>query len=70
MSLRSDSKIKKADDYVESKGVLGYKYNTSLHYAIAGLCSVDGALPAHSRGKKALDLIDPHIPNRCWYVQC
>ena len=67
---RPDSKNKKADDYVESKGVLGYRYSTSLHYAIARLRRVDGALPAHSSGKKALDLLDTQSPNRCCNVQC
>ena len=52
---RPDSKNMKADDYAKSKGVLDYKYSTSLHYAIALLRRVDGALPAHSSGKKALD---------------
>ena len=65
-----DSKNKKADDYVESKGVLGCRYSTSLHYAIASLCSVNGALPAHSRGKKALYLLDTQSQNSCCNVQC
>ena len=50
MCPRPDSKKKEADDYVKSKGVLGYKYSSNLHYAIASLCSADRALPAHSSG--------------------
>ena len=55
---RPDSKNKKSDDYVESKGVLGLRYSTSLHYAIGHLRRADGALPPHSSGRKALDLLD------------
>ena len=44
-----DAKNKKSDDYVESKGVLGLKFSTSLHYAIAHLSRADGALPAYER---------------------
>ena len=46
-----DTKHQKSEDYVASKGVLGFKlrYSTSLHYTIAHLRRADGAQTAHSR---------------------
>ena len=52
-----DAKAKKSADYVESKGVLAEKYDVLLHFAIAHMRRVDGALPPHSSGRKALDLL-------------
>ena len=68
--LRLDSKTKKSDDYVESKGVLSLRYSTSMHYTIAHLRRVDGALPQHSRGRKALDLRDVCSPARFCCMHC
>ena len=33
------------------------KYEIFLHFAIAHMCRVDSALPQHSPGRKALDLL-------------
>ena len=52
-----DAKAKKSAEYVESKGVLAEKYDVLLHFAIAHMRRVDGALPQHSSGRKALDLL-------------
>jgi len=52
-----DAKAKKSAEYVESKGVLAEKYDVLLHFAIAHMRRVDGALPPHSSGRKALDLL-------------
>ena len=52
-----DAKAKKSAEYVESKGVLAEKYDVLLHFAIAHMLCVDGALPQHSSGRKALDLL-------------
>ena len=52
-----DAKAKKSAEYVESKGVLAEKYDVLLHFAMAHMCRVDGALPQHSSGRKALDLL-------------
>ena len=61
---RPDSKKKKSEDYVESKGVLGMRYSSSLHYTIAHLRRADGALPAHATGRKAMDLLNVHSAPR------
>lgn len=61
---RPDSKNKKSDAYVESKGVLGIRYSTSLHYTIAHLRRADGTLPPHASGRKAMDLLDVRSPPR------
>ena len=50
-------KAKKSAENVESKGVLAEKYDVLLHFAIAHMCRVEGALPPHSSGRKALDLL-------------
>ena len=52
-----DAKAKKSTEYVESKGVLAEKYDILLHFAIAHMCCVVGALPQYSSGSKALDLL-------------
>ena len=52
-----DAKAKKSAEYVESKGVLAEKYDVLLHFAIAHMRRVDGALPPHSSGRKAPDLL-------------
>ena len=52
-----DAKAKKSAEYVESKGVLAEKYDVLLHFAITHMRRVDGALPQHSSGCKALDLL-------------
>ena len=54
-----DAKAKKSGEYVESKGVLAEKYDVLrvLHFAIAHMRRVDGALPPHSSGRKAVDLL-------------
>ena len=52
-----DANAKKSAEYVESKGVLAEKYDVLLHFAIAHMRRVDGALPQHSSGRKALDLL-------------
>ena len=52
-----DAKAMKSAKYVESKGVLAEKYDILLHFAIAHTRRVDGALPPHSSGRKALDLL-------------
>jgi hypothetical protein len=54
-----DKKAKKADGYTESIGVLGLKYDPLMHYAIAHLRRVDGALPPLANGAKALNLLAP-----------
>ena len=66
---RPDSKNKKSDDYVESKGVLGLRYSTSLHYAIGHLRRADGALPSHSSGRQALALLD-RSSSRFYFFFC
>ena len=63
---RPDSKAKKAVDYVESKSALAMQYSASLHYAIGHRRRVDRALPAHSSGRKALDLLDADSSSRCF----
>ena len=56
MCLPPDAKAKSAE-YVESKGILAEKYDVLQHFAIAHMRRVDGALPQHSSGSKALDLL-------------
>ena len=46
------TKHKKSEDYVQSKGFLGLRYSTSMHYAIAHLSRADSAQPAHSSLKE------------------
>ena len=50
-----DAKAKKAADSVESKGVLAEHYDVLMHFAIAHMCLVDGALPPHCSGRKTLN---------------
>ena len=53
-------KSTKSDDYEESEylSVLGMDYDLHLHYALAHMRRVDGALPAHAAsGRKALDFL-------------
>ena len=47
---RPDTKNKKSEDYVESKGVLGLRYTTTLHYTIAHISRLGAecALPAEA----------------------
>ena len=52
-----DAKAKKTIEYVESKGDLAEKYDVLLHFTIAHMHRVDCALPQHSSGRKALDLL-------------
>ena len=47
-----------------SKGVLGLRYNTPLHYTIAHLYRAYRALPQHLSIRKALDLLDVRSPAR------
>ena len=43
----------------ESLGVLGTDYDLNLHYAMAHMRRVDGALPPHtSTGRKALNFLE------------
>ena len=42
---------------MQSIGVLGIRYDANLHYAIAHLRRVDGALPPAANGMKALNLL-------------
>ena len=51
------AKAKKTIEYVESKGDLAEKYDVLLHFTIAHMHRVDCALPKHSSGRKALDLL-------------
>ena len=67
---RLDAKNKKSDFDVESKGVLGLKYGTFLHYAIAHLRRADGAVPPHTSGRKAMDLLDVRSPARLCCMHC
>jgi len=59
-----DKKAKHADDYKESIGALGLKYDPLMHFAIAHLRRVDGALPPLSNGSKALNLLAPANTHR------
>ena len=59
-----DAKAKKSTEYVESKGVLAEKYDILLHFAIAHMRRVDGALPQQSCGRKALDLLAKESEHR------
>ena len=45
---------------------LRLRYSTSLHYAIDHLHWVDGTLPAHSKGRKVLDLLDADSLSQCF----
>ena len=50
----------KSDDYQESEslGVLGMDYDLNLHYAVAHMRRIDGALPVHvATGRKQLDFL-------------
>ena len=68
---RTDTKNKKSEDYVESKGVLDLRYSTSLHYAIiTHLRRANSALPAHASGRKAVDLLDVRSPARFCSMNC
>ena len=64
-----DRKDKKSADYTESVGQLGLDpastYDVNLHYAIAHLRRVDGALPPTGSGRKALDLLAGKGQARC-----
>ena len=57
----------KSTEYVVSKGVLAEKYDILLHFAIAHMRRVDGALPSHSSGRKALNLLANEGEHR-WYL--
>ena len=48
------------------------QYIKSLHYAIVHLCQVDRlrALPAHSSGRRELDLLDIDNSARCFCRWC
>ena len=67
-----DSKNKRSDTYVEAKGILAAKYDIHLHMAIGHLRRADGALPNHSSGRKALDLLgEPGKPRyTVWCLLC
>ena len=51
MCAPPDANAKKSAEYVESKGALAEKYNVLLHFAIAHMRRVDGALPAFLRAQ-------------------
>ena len=54
------SKRRAADDEGEEKlGALGHDYDILLHFAIAHMRRVDGALPGKQDGSKSLDLLAP-----------
>ena len=59
-----DKKAKNDADYKESIGALGVKYDPLMHFAIAHLRRVDGALPPLSNGSKALNLLAPANTHR------
>ena len=40
-------------------------YDGQLHFAIAHMRRVDGALPPHATGRKALDVLADHRVIRC-----
>ena len=65
-----DTKAKTSAEYVESKGVLAEKYDVLLHLAIAHIRRVDGALPPHSSGRKALDLLAKEGEHRSLFPPC
>ena len=54
-----DKKAKHSPDYKESIGVIGVNYDPLMHFAIAHLRRVDGALPPAANGTKALNLLAP-----------
>lgn len=55
-----DTKRRAADDEGEEKlGALGHDYDILLHFAIAHMRRVDGALPGKQDGTKSLDLLAP-----------
>ena len=72
---RPDAKNKKSDDYVESKGVrLSWRLGFEVQH-ISALCycpppRADGALPPHTSGRKAMDLLDVHSPARFCCMHC
>ena len=55
-----DTKRRAADDEGEEKlGALGHDYDILLHFAIAHMRSVDGALQGKQDGTKSFDLLAP-----------
>ena len=59
-----DKKNKTSPDYKESLGVLGVRYDPSMHFAIAHLRRADGALAPLANGTKMLNLLAPANTSR------